>query len=390
MLGGASVCAHADDSLLDPSLLFNNRKPASPGASSRLGGASSDSKSLGPGYARAMAVSVVSSLDSLTNAAAERAADVNRFAKRVAALNAELSALRDKMAATLDEYRQGLFCSGCGKTKSEILAAGQTFPHSGQTVIRATPEQIAAKERELQAPIDRDAREQKDVEAQRRKALGEREEALAQIDAGLALWGTSVSFETLLIDLRESQAEAHFKAEKAKLDQQLSVARAAKPAPGDTAAAKLVARLSDAQSQLNLEWARSRRDLHAARSDAADHSASDQDTLNAYLGRGALQSLNVTAARAAFVSQSSGFNALGGLYRMGAFDPARSSETLPSVETFITEFQSSPAPKGPLAPTTPQPLDSVREKLKELMKCDPAVDGPCNKAPKNGGSGIRG
>lgn len=61
--------------------------------------------------------------------------------------------LRAKEAAELEEMRNGLFCSGCNRTKSDIVSHGETFPHSGQHVVAATPEQLRAKEEEYESKI---------------------------------------------------------------------------------------------------------------------------------------------------------------------------------------------------------------------------------------------
>jgi hypothetical protein len=63
--------------------------------------------------------------------------------------------LIDFKTIQMADYRAGLFCSGCNQTKTQILAKNEPFPHAGQQIIKPTPEQIAAKDRELQGPIDR-------------------------------------------------------------------------------------------------------------------------------------------------------------------------------------------------------------------------------------------
>ena len=386
LVGAASSAVRADDLLLDPSQVFRKTQPSvqsPPSAQSASG--------RGAGYGRSMADSVVDSMDTLTRGAADRADEVERLAKRIAELGPQLAALRQKMESVLDEYRRGQFCSGCGKTRSEILAAGQTFPHPGQTVIRATPEQIAAKEREMQAPIDRGDKELKDDQARRGKALAEREEALAQIDAGLSLWTTSISFEGLALDAQQSQIEANYKAEKEKLEQQLSAARMTKPAPGDGAVARTTQRLNEQLTQLANQRSSKLREVNGARTNAANRSSRDEDMLNGYLSRGALKALNISqVSSSGQVAQNAGFNALGGMYRMGAFDTAHRDETLPRVESFIADFRQLPSSPTRIQPTPAPATNSLRDKLKELLKCDPAQDASCGKPARNGGSGIRG
>lgn len=58
----------------------------------------------------------------------------------------ELSKLTAEKEAALKEMRAGMFCSGCGKTRSQILAQNDRFPHPGQRSIPPTPKQIQALE----------------------------------------------------------------------------------------------------------------------------------------------------------------------------------------------------------------------------------------------------
>lgn len=71
--------------------------------------------------------------------------------------HAEVRSALDRERAQRDfkmqEYRAGLFCSGCNKTQSEF-AKGEVFPHAGQTIVRPTEQEILSKERTLQSPID--------------------------------------------------------------------------------------------------------------------------------------------------------------------------------------------------------------------------------------------
>jgi hypothetical protein len=48
---------------------------------------------------------------------------------------------------TMDELRRGAFCTGCGKTRSEIERNGDSFPHPGQQSRPATPEELDAAKR---------------------------------------------------------------------------------------------------------------------------------------------------------------------------------------------------------------------------------------------------
>jgi len=66
--------------------------------------------------------------------------------QKLTKLKKELNDLIAEKIAVLDEYRRGQFCTGCNVPRSQFKA-GETFPHSGQSVRAATPEELAAKEK---------------------------------------------------------------------------------------------------------------------------------------------------------------------------------------------------------------------------------------------------
>lgn len=68
-------------------------------------------------------------------------------------LKQERFSMEHKKDCELNELRKGLFCTGCGKTRSQILATGSQFPHPGQRIRKATPEEIDAKRTEWDAKI---------------------------------------------------------------------------------------------------------------------------------------------------------------------------------------------------------------------------------------------
>lgn len=211
----------ANDNLLDPAQIGAARKSMSteklldPGAVGARSRAPSDASVVrsannrpSSAYARDMAESVVQSLASLTRAAADKVDEIASLDSKAAEMSDQTQKLQDEMEHKMGEFRSGLFCSGCKKTKSEILASGSTFPHPGQKIIRPTPEEIVAKERELQAPIDLLNGQLHTNRANRQKLVTERDEALTQIGFGLNLWRTSVSFEIALITMDEQDSLA--------------------------------------------------------------------------------------------------------------------------------------------------------------------------------------
>jgi hypothetical protein len=160
-----------------------------------------------------------------------------RLDPQISSLLGELKALEHRKQVELEELRQGMFCSGCGKTRSEILAAGETFPHSGQQSIPASPEQIAAAEKEFD---DR-------IRALRRRldALqAERKQAQSAIDAALHELNTVIHHyhQQMLVEARHRGAE--WADEKRRLElgldtlqQSMNAAEATFSAPGDALAA---------------------------------------------------------------------------------------------------------------------------------------------------------
>jgi hypothetical protein len=338
----------------------------------------------GPGVGLSMAESVAASLDALTAAAASRVTELDRLTKLIDDTQSLLQRAITLMAETMDDYRSGLFCSGCGKTKTEILKVGDTFPHPGQEIVRPTQEQIDAKEREMQAPIDRAKRELQGLQARRRKAAAERDEALSQIDAGLALWNTSLAFERQSTEHRLQVADLAYQADRAALDNAMAGLSGTAPAVQQERD-----KLRDARVTLERRRRAVRADGAAAQARAADRAAEHQQRIEQFLARNPLpRVLSATATITAYVHPTASFNALGGLYRMGDFNVANIGEPLPRVETFIAAFR-----RLPTMPTVPEPDATAKQKLRDLLKellaCEPD-DAKCNARPPNGGSGVRG
>lgn len=144
--------------------------------------------------ATGMSASVTGSLDRLTAEVAHMLEQIEKFKQIASTLGTEIGQLRAKKDELLEEYRKGLFCSGCGRTKSQILAKGETFPHPGQRILTPTPQQIAAKEAELQAPIDSATRKLRDAENEVRKNNDRSIAGLEQIRLGVLFWRAASSY----------------------------------------------------------------------------------------------------------------------------------------------------------------------------------------------------
>jgi hypothetical protein len=386
--------AMAQDDLLDPSKLTSKNKPGNaPVDASERQTPAADKVAVAPrtaNDARAMASSVVGHMDNLTRALSLHIDEVAKLDKRARELVALLAKLSAEKQAKLDEYRAGLFCSGCGKTKSEILAAGQNFPHDGQTIIQATEAQIDAKDKEMHAPIDRYKRELKENRTRRNKVAAEQEEIILQIQAGLALWQTSISFEHNLIAKMElDSAQRHREARK-KIEAALSKT---KPSPKQKNSASV------AQQDIELKRVDAQRQKEKgmfAGAAAKARSAAEEElnALNGYFGRSGISQILSIVATISHLSPTAGFNDLGGTFRMGQYSVSGHDEVLPAVQAFIAAFRSLPANAQP----APAPLpaqgapatDSMRRILKDLLKCKPEDGDQCDTPRRDGGSGVRG
>lgn len=70
----------------------------------------------------------------------QRVADENR--RKSGEAQEEANKLDRQYRSARREYEEGLFCSGCGQTRSQLLAKGERFPHPGETAVPATQKQL--------------------------------------------------------------------------------------------------------------------------------------------------------------------------------------------------------------------------------------------------------
>lgn len=335
----------AAQDLIDPTTLRSSRvsSPTDLAPSARPEGR------LDPGYARGMASSVTSALISLIRAYGAAANQVGTLTAKEKQLTEQLAAaIRDK-AAKLDEFRQGLFCSGCNQTKSEILAKGEQFPHAGQRIIQPTAEQIAAKERELQANIDKLDAELKKATAARRKADQDISAIRDEIFTGMALWRTAVSFERRLVRQRGADDEDAYQRERAKITQQLNVGQRelalAKTVPllqrgiGDLSMwADTLRRVEDRRGRERAANAERMGDADtAARRDVAQVqtvASEEAAKITAFGLAGYLQIVTVPMNAGGDPGGVAG-EASGHTFRMGKYDQASIGQVLPNVAIFV-------------------------------------------------------
>lgn len=356
MTGFSPRRARAGDDLLDPSKIGVAKKPVSnsdlllPGKAPANRDAAAPSPARtnrrAPSYARGMAASVVSSFDGFTSAIARLGAKRKALLEREKKVAAELAQLKEEYVAKMEEYRQGLFCSGCGNTRSEILRRGETFPHSGQTIVRPTPEQIAAKERQLQAPIDRLERELKEIAADKQKLEEEIYQARMQVEAGLRLWRTALSFEVNLMWADEVDLRAAFNTERSQASDQrdklIADAKKIRDAQVSAAIARDMAMWDALLRKLDTRRDGELRQFHAGLKQATAAAFRERDRLDYFLKRDGVSDVTPTLVSMAIQYPSGSFEFLGGDYRMGDFQPSNKTQILSSVRTFVQAFVATP------------------------------------------------
>lgn len=355
-LAAGPAPVQAADELMLPGNVGKSQSPAQ-AATARMGQApAAGVLALAPLDGRQVARSTVGEVDMLAAAANQLVVDLDTLQAGIRRRSQEISALVADMDAKMSEYRQGLFCSGCGKTKSEILAKGETFPHPGRSILRPTAEQLRAKERELRRPIDSLSGMNRDDEQAAAGKLARRNEALDQIREGIAYWQTAFSFETQALQMQQVAAARQARAQRDEIEQltrqlELDLAQheaRLQRAPADQRAA-LRQPVLDVQAQLKhwrssldqIDQAQQRRQreldqqLQAARARSQEEAARLQQAVQ----REHLSRVLNLEVRAQAKSTYATADALGVKFRQGDFDPRRAGDVLAGVERFIGRFR---------------------------------------------------
>ena len=364
VLGGASGFlaaawsgnAAAQD-LLDPSLLL--RRGAADVPTSPL-----SANSPGPQYARGMAESIVGALVRLVNAFALTSNRLTDLTEREKRLGAEIDAKIKNKEADLEEYRQGLFCSGCGQTRSQILAKGEQFPHSGQTIIKATPDQIARRERELDEGIQRLRDQLRKVGDDKKPLDGDLTRIRKEIFEGGNLWYTAVTYEDALIKQRDVDAAHRYNAQREPITELFKRLSQLEPSIVDEAQRQTAAaELQKANTSLTaIEERRytATRAYQLAMSGADGSARSDGDRFRSALSsaaatikesgnRGYLEiSQNLLTKNPLLWANGAGRGTGGIFFHMGDYSEASTGGTLPSVSQLI-QRAGQPFRNGPPA-----------------------------------------
>lgn len=422
LLAGATCCQALAQGLPDPfaggraQAADSFRAPALPGPAVAVSPGSGGLPS--PSYARSMAERVRSGVDGLTDTVQKNQAMIRRLDGTIRDCDTRIPQLQREKERVLDEYRRGAFCGGCGQTRSQLEAKGEPFPHPNQEIVAATPEQLAAKEREYNQRIDSLARERATATQVRGEKLEENKQAWDQIQQGLRLWQTAITLEQSLIaaheDARQSREESEIKQAQRQLEQ-VDTGRRRLIASGKADRGTLETldqRRALWQGILNrTREARARRidyywhDQQQAREDANREFAQLGNFIRrtheygqyGTLGFGAIPTLSVELAR---VSVSTSPEQLGlrfafgskvsGNLIVGVNNATASTEVKAFLEVFgrvagvayRTAYtpdgfeqgyspvlgKSEPAPKGPTFDLTPKPLEEKPKDLSPLPK----------------------
>lgn len=362
------AAARAQD-LLDPTALRSSRVASSSTLPARVRPADR----IAPSYARDMAGAVTDALISLIRAYGSVADQIGSLQTKEKELAKKVADAIANKALQLDEYRQGLFCSGCNRTKSDILSKGEQFPHAGQRIIQPTPEQIANKERELQAAIDKLEAELKDLRTKLAKANQDIDPIRNQIFDGMGLWRTAVAFQRRLIRQEDFDNETAYMRERERISQQLAAAGA------EGAAAEQSGLIRASISDLDL-WSatlRQAEDRRGAERQAtvnamttADNTAQREkarvetvanevaNRITAFGLAGYLRivtvPMNPNVDPLAINGEVTGIS-----FRMGKYNPEGYGEILPRVAEFIGKARNTPM-EGPSGRTPPPAYQELR------------------------------
>jgi hypothetical protein len=144
-------------------------------------------------HAQAMAARTVATMNGLSQQVERLHARREELTELMRRLGAELSEMKRRNEALLAEYRNGLFCSGCNQTRSQILAKGERFPHPGQQVLRPTPQQIHSKEQDLARPVADLSARLDTTRLEQAAARARAQSGLEQLVYGLAFWRCAFS-----------------------------------------------------------------------------------------------------------------------------------------------------------------------------------------------------
>ncbi len=188
--------------------------PLSEGAVTLNASPSESIKLPDPGYARSLAQRAVSGLQQLANTLRQNTAMIDDLTKTLKGYDERLAALKQQKISELSEMRQGLFCTGCGRTRSDILTKDPSpavFPHAGMRIRGATQEELTATAKKFDDQIRSLETEKFKNSPILSQAIFEKqresEAAAQQIKEGINFWRMATTLERTVIEARDYAAE---------------------------------------------------------------------------------------------------------------------------------------------------------------------------------------
>jgi hypothetical protein len=158
---------------------------------------------------------------------------------KVAKLNDDERKLRAELDRVLDDLRKGLFCSTCGRAKSEFGSDAEFWQHiregaaEGRHAVAATKEQREAKERQYAARLAALDTERSQIATEREKAVAEMQSLYEGMRQAVEVWRVAAAARESFIIGREQEARANDARDLQKIDEQLRSLNdvQARPAP---------------------------------------------------------------------------------------------------------------------------------------------------------------
>jgi hypothetical protein len=314
--------------------------------------------------AQVMAARTVSTMNGLAQMVERSYARREELTELTGRLGAELSETKRRNEALLAEYRNGMFCSGCNQTRSQILAKGESFPHPGQQVIRPTPQQIQSKEQDLARPVaDLSAR----LDTARLELAAARTRAqygLEQLVFGLSFWRCALSDASgqlnRALTLRQRLLQEQLQVQRDLYERTLQRASAAQISGDDKAYQALTADAGIHQRQLE----RRQREVTEAQTQGqvwlargVELRRQQKDLLVSYLDQRYLRQAAPAVSDASQSPLSSPLD-LGVFYLMGSLPASQSTQSekpaaLKEVEDFVQQFKQGAGAWLGVAPATP-------------------------------------
>jgi hypothetical protein len=117
------------------------------------------------------------------NAVRSKGPNIGTIDASLQRLREQLLAMQSQAQNEIAELQSGMYCSGCNRTCSDLYAHGEPCPHSGQSLMPAPPEAIAAKVSEWKTKMASVQQQIEQLSAQRSQAIRDYESEVAEARA---------------------------------------------------------------------------------------------------------------------------------------------------------------------------------------------------------------